>query len=402
MFDIAILGQVALGYSPFIDRNRSVTATRLTVFALRQGADLDAAELLHAVAGVWPAGGARVSLNVTSEPLLRNLLGSGLPTNVMVEVPAFMAVDEANVDSIRRLHREGVTLLIKGRPLSELPRAILPCFKYSIIDLNDDRRIGDRAAPQPGIVRSISHVQSGVRTMADMEASFRRGAAAVLGWPFDDLGGEPPDDPSRSAVHPALQVIVDLIGQVDRGEDIESLEQSLKHDPSLAYKLMRYINSAAFGFQIEIASFRHAIMLLGYQRLKRWLALLLATASKDADMQPVMFAAVRRGMLMEELTRASSEESIRDEIFICGVFSLLDCMFRQPFAELLQSIPVADRVRQALVDGSGPYMPYLELARAIESESRSDYLQAAEGLMMGETEINRAVLRSLGTAIQLG
>ncbi len=98
MFDIAILGQVALGYSPFIDRKRNVMATRLTVFALRPGSRLDAGELLHAVAGVWPAGGARVSLNVTSESLLHDLLRTAPPTNVMVEVPAFMAADEANVD----------------------------------------------------------------------------------------------------------------------------------------------------------------------------------------------------------------------------------------------------------------------------------------------------------------
>ncbi len=400
MFDIAILGQVALGYSPFIDRKRDVTATRLTVFALRPELKLDVAELLHAIAGVWPAGGAaRVSLNVTSESLLRDLLGSGLPTNVMVEVPAFMATDEANVEAIRRLHRDGIELLIKGRPLSELPRAILPCFKYSIIDLSDDRRIGETRPPPTGVARSISHVQSGVRSVAEMSASFQRGAAAVLGWPLDDLIDS---SRSRKAAHPALHVIVELINQVDKGEDIEQLEQTLKRDPSLAFKLMRYINSAAFGFQVEIASFRHAIMLLGHQRLKRWLALLLATASTDADMHPVMFAAVRRGMLMEELARATSDETIRNEIFICGVFSLLDCMFRQPFSELLETIPVAESIRQALVDNTGPYMPYLGLVRAVESESRTDYMDAADALMISVTEINRALLRSLSTAIQLG
>ena len=50
-------------------------------------------------------------------------------------------------------------------------------------------------------------------------------------------------------------------------------------------------------------------MMLGYQQLKRWLALLLASASKDANMKPVMFAAVRRGLLMEELVRASAATS---------------------------------------------------------------------------------------------
>jgi len=70
----AILGQVALGYSPFIDRKRAVTATRLTVFPLKPDVVLDAAQLLHAVGSVWPADGASVSLNVASEALLRDLL----------------------------------------------------------------------------------------------------------------------------------------------------------------------------------------------------------------------------------------------------------------------------------------------------------------------------------------
>lgn len=91
MLDVAILGQVALGYSPFIDRNRSVAATRLTVFPLHPDAILDVAQLLHAVGDVWPASGGRVSLNVVSESLLQDLLRAQPSDNLMVELPAFMA-----------------------------------------------------------------------------------------------------------------------------------------------------------------------------------------------------------------------------------------------------------------------------------------------------------------------
>ncbi len=401
MFDIAILGQVALGYCPFIDRNRNVTATRLTVFALRPDQPLDAGQLLLAIAGVWPAGGARVSLNVTSESLLHDLLVAGPSENVMVEVPAFMAADMRNVEPIRRLHAAGSTLLIKGRPLSELPREVLPCFRYAIIDHADDRRTDELRPPPAGVTRSIQPVLSGVRQVATMEESFRRGAAAVLGWPFEDLVAGPAHA-AKPGVHTDLQVIVELINRVDREEPIERLEQTLKRDPSLAFRLMRYINSAAFGFQVEIGSFRHAIMLLGYQRLKRWLALLLATASKDANLQPVMFASVRRGLLMEELSRATSDEAMRNEVFICGVFSLLDHMFHQPFDELMQSIPVSDGVYQALVHGSGPYAAYLELARAVESESRHAMTEATQALMMSPGEVNRSLLMALASAVHLG
>ena len=69
-----ILGQVALGYCAFIERNRAVTATRLTVFALQPDAPLDAAQLLEVLAPVWPANGSRLVLGVTSESLLQQLL----------------------------------------------------------------------------------------------------------------------------------------------------------------------------------------------------------------------------------------------------------------------------------------------------------------------------------------
>ncbi len=395
----AILGQVALGYSPFIDRNRAVTATRLTVFPLRPDARLDAAQLLAAVTGVWPPEGGRVSLNVASESLLQDLMNSQPATNVMIEIPAFMAAEEANVEAITTLHRAGNTMLIKGRPIKELPREVLPCFKYAIVPLSEDRRLGETAAPQ-GVKRSIEYVQSGITNMIELDASFGRGAAAVLGWPIDDVLSSS-EARGTKAGQADLQVIVELIHRVDQQEPIDRLEATLKRDPTLAFKLMRYINSPAFGLSVEISSFRHAIMMLGYQRLKRWLALLLATASKDANFKPVMFAAVRRGLLMEELVRSTGDDEMRNEMFICGVFSLLDRMFRQPFDELLKTIPVPERVFQALAQNTGPYQPYFELVRAIESESLYDVTAAADALMVSVTEINRAELRALTSAAQL-
>ena len=401
MLDVAILGQVALGYSPFIDRNRTVAATRLSVYPLRPDAALDVAQLLHAVGDVWPASGGKVSLNVVSESLLHDLLRASPSANLMVEVPNFMASDPVNVASLVRLHTAGNTLLPKGRPNAELPREVLPCFKYSIIDLADERRIGEAGNAPAGVTRSIPHVQSGVRTVPDMEAAFARGAHAVLGWPIDDALSGSAARTGKPVAQPDQQVIVELIHRVDNEDPIDKLENTLKRDPSLAFKLLRYINSPAFGLRVEVSSFRHAIMLLGYQRLKRWLALLLATASKDVNLRPVMFAAVRRGLLMEELVAGSGDEEMRSEVFICGVFSLLDRMFGEPFAKLLGSIPVPERVYQALVKNEGPFQPYLAMVRAAEGESVFEYREAAEQLMMSVAEINRAQLRALMGATAL-
>jgi EAL and modified HD-GYP domain-containing signal transduction protein len=99
--------------------------------------------------------------------------------------------------------------------------------------------------------------------------------------------------------------------------------------------------------------------------------------------------------------RSSGDEEMRNEMFICGVFSLLDRMFKQPFSELLKTIPVPERVYQALVNGSGPYQPYFAVVQAIENESLYDFRTAADELMMSVSEINRCVLSALTSASQM-
>ncbi len=402
MLDVGILGQVALGYSPFIDRNRAVTATRLTVFPLKPDASLDAAQLLHAVGGVWPADGPKVSLNVASESLLHDLLKAQPAPNVMIEMPGLHG---QRPGQHRRHHRAACRTATcccsRAGRCSELPREVLPCFKYSIIDLADDRRVDGAKAPRR---RDAQHpARAGGRahawpTWSELRA--RRGGGAGLADRRRDRERRRQGAGSRPG-RPDMQAIVELIHRVDAEEPIDKLEDTLKRDPTLAFKLMRYINSPAFGLRVEISSFRHAIMMLGYKRLKRWLALLLATASKDVNLKPVMFAAVRRGMLMEELVRSSGDEEMRNEMFICGVFSLLDRMFQQPFSELLDNIPVPPRVYQALAEEKGPFYPYINMVRAIENESLFDFRECADALMVSVSEVNRAELRALTAASQL-
>ena len=377
-----ILAQVVLGYCPRIDRERKVSATRLTVFPQRPDATLDAQALLQALLEAWP-GGEALMLNVAHEGLLRELLELA-PPRLAIEVPSFLAADAGLAATFEALHTRGATLLLNGRSAAELPPAVRAAFRQVIIGADDP--------PPP---RGLPFVQAGVRSAEDVRLAFERGAVAALGWPIDT-----PAQASGKPVAHDLQVIVELINRVDRQEEIDRLEAVLKNDPTLAFRLVRYINSAAFGLRVEISSFRHAIMMLGYQKLKRWLALLLASASNVPDMKPVMHAAVRRGLFLEELVRASDEQ-MAGELFICGVFSLLDCMMGQSFEALLRSIPVPQDVADALVQGSGRFRPYLDLVRAVEQESLFDIRQAAETLMLAPAEVNRALLRAQRVARQL-
>ena len=423
MQDHPVLGHVALGYCPMIDRQRAVVATRLTVFPERPDASPDAAALLRALEEVWPApeaasvgsapltlelrplsaaapaarpAGVRpaVLLNVAGEAMLRAIMAASPGPHVMLEVPAFMAADPAHAAILRELQAAGTPLIIKGRPAAPLAAELQARFGHVLVESGDDRR---SAATAAGGARQLS-VQDGVRTTTELDLAFQRGVVAVLGWPFDD---PLPAATSRRSVPTDIQVVMELVAAVDREEPVGKLEAILKRDPTLAFRLMRYLNSAAFGLSVEINSFGHALMLLGYVRLKRWLALLLASSSKDANAKPLLFAAVRRGLLLEELVRSQGDAELRSEIFICGVFSLLDRLLRQPFSELLANVPVPARVLQALRHEDGPFHPYLELVRAIEASAVFDIRECSERLLLGPAEVNRALLTALRAARQL-
>ena len=406
-----VLGQLVLGYSPVMGRGWSPVATRLTVFPEPRHAEPDARGLLAAVRSVWPepagehgwsparaapaAGAASdalepVLLNIASEPWLRAMLDAQPSSHVMLEVPAFMATATANEEALRALHRSGNVLVFKGRPVSELPAALAPCFRFALVD-------GDEAMTGPGAGRAVLPIQTGTRALSDLDTAFSRGAVAALGWPLE--GDVVVAD--AEAQRADLAIVAELIRRVDAEEPVPRLEAVLRREPRLAFLLIRQLNSAAFGLPVGVSSIGDAIMLLGYRRFRRWLALLLVSAQGDPATKPLIFATVRRGFVMEELAGAGSDAELRSDMFICGVFSLLDRILGRSFAELFGDLAVSERVKQALIDGAGPCMPYLALALALEQGVRSDILEAADRCLLGLGEVNAALLRALAAARSL-
>jgi c-di-GMP-related signal transduction protein len=81
------------------------------------------------------------------------------------------------------------------------------------------------------------------------------------------------------SMRPGQATILQLINLVRKQASTAEIEEVLKRDPTLSFNLLRFINSAGFGLRTEVSSFKHAVMLLGLQRLFKWAALLLTTST---------------------------------------------------------------------------------------------------------------------------
>jgi len=146
-----------------------------------------------------------------------------------------------------------------------------------------------------------------------------------------------------------------------------------------------------------VQTIRQAISLMGYAPLYRWLTLLLAGASESGYSPVLMETAVVRGRLTELLGLHALPKAEGENLFVAGMFSLLDRLLGLPMQEVLETIPLPPEVVRALMRREGMYGPYLALAEACELSS--NLVGALAGsLGLGPLEVNKAHLSALAWA----
>ena len=126
-------------------------------------------------------------------------------------------------------------------------------------------------------------------------------AALGLGGFFGNLCRVPRTINSSGELGPQTKLILQLMQMVQGNADVRDLEKVLKRDATLSYKLLRFINSASFGIDVEIESLRHAVSMLGYTPLYRWLSLLLGMTNMAGFSPALLEAAIIRGRFAELL-----------------------------------------------------------------------------------------------------
>lgn len=159
--------------------------------------------------------------------------------------------------------------------------------------------------------------------------------------------------------------------RVIEGEDPDpdALARTVQADVSLSYRLLTYLNSPAFGFMRRIDSIRQAITLLGWKNVRNWLrAVLLADIAQGEVEGELLHLSLRRGRFLEQLvTRHDYWDFGADEMFLLGMFSLLDAILGVSMHDALACLPLTETQKKALT-ASGPteYAPLLALMTAFE------------------------------------
>ncbi|MBE1426863.1 EAL and modified HD-GYP domain-containing signal transduction protein [Desulfomicrobium macestii] len=153
--------------------------------------------------------------------------------------------------------------------------------------------------------------------------------------------------------------------------DLDQLAQTIQADVSLSYRLLTYLNSPTFGFMRKIDSIRQAIALLGWINVRNWLrAVLLADIAQGEEQTELLHLSLWRGKFLEQTVAGHDYWDFKpDEMFLLGMFSLLDAILGIPMADALAFLPLNDAQKKALRgESTTEYMPLLTLMLAFEDQ----------------------------------
>lgn len=192
-----------------------------------------------------------------------------------------------------------------------------------------------------------------------------------------------------------LANLVEVFDLVGKNAEPAAIEQAFKRDPTLVVKLLGYINSAGMSRGRKVTSIVHAIQILGYRQLYRWVALLLYTAGNAAAPAALMKTVLTRSRFIESAGRRVLPAHEQDNLFMVGMLSMLDVVFGLPLARALAKLPLPELLTRAILDYEGNLGMLLALAEAIEQRhyERVESLAAALGLSL--QDVNTAQLEAL-------
>ncbi|MFN7086077.1 MAG: EAL and HDOD domain-containing protein [Burkholderiales bacterium] len=365
--------QYLLGHQPILDRKLNLHAFELSfAFAEKDAASGDAlaaaASLINAVLhnpDVGCALGPYKGFIGIDETLLASDLVQSLPTD-RIGVRITASSSEHTVQQCRELKARGFELSLEGySTANERHSALIELVDHVAIDV----RHGDMEKLR-SLVRHLRRwpvklLAKNVEEHSEVAHCLELGIDLFQGYFF----AKPRVIPGKHLLHSELSLLK-LLGLVNADADPMVIENVLKEDPSLAMDLLRLTNSAASGIPHRITSLSQAIIVLGRRQLERWLQLLLFSrlAPPSAFPSPLLQLAATRSRFMElvALTLAPRDKTLADRAFLAGVISLMDALFGQPLAKVIEHLYIPLDVRVAVLERQGLLGKLLRLAEQLE------------------------------------
>jgi EAL and modified HD-GYP domain-containing signal transduction protein len=270
------------------------------------------------------------------------------PKSVVIEILEHIPATPDNVKAIIALRKKGFLIALDdylGDPEQDPFLPYVDIIKLDILAFKSINEV-QKTIEQKG-KDSFLWLAEKVETKQVFEACLAAGCDYFQGYFFSR-----PVNIYGNKLGTNKQLILELIIAL-QDEEItpHKLENLLSKDPSLSFRLLKLVNSAAFKQQSNVDSLQRAVAVTGLDQIKTWV--LMLSLGKFEDKPPELCKqSLQRALFCQFLANFLPE--IRTDIaFTAGLFSNLDAYFDIPLEELIEKIDLQEDIKEALTKKTG-------------------------------------------------
>ena len=324
--------------------------------------------------------GRRAFVNCTRDTLIKGLVTLLPSTTTVVEVLESVPADSDVVAACQSLKEAGYMIALDDYVAND-PRESLAemadIIKVEMQLTTEEQRVG--LIQQFG--RRCRLLAEKIETQSEFVRARDQGFVYFQGYFF-----RRPEMMNTRDLPANRMNYLRMLQEVTRPElNLARLEKLIKAEASVCYRLLRYLNSAIFGFKSEIHSVRHALSILGERDARRWVRLVAAVGAGQDRPSDLVLSALVRGRFGELL--APRVEHGQSDLFLLGLLSLIDAMLEMPMAEVLERIPL-DRATKAVLLGQASVLrPVFQLMLAHESGEWEAAAALSRSLQMNSEDV---------------
>lgn len=274
-----------------------------------------------------------------------------------------LAPNEMNVKRIKELKEDGYKFAIEKLKVADFEtyRPVLSLIDYiyldySKIDISKARIYFSKLYP------NIKLIAENIQTNEAFEMLKTQGGYHFYEGPFYRI----PVTQGETDVAPLKINYLSLINVVNHPDfDLTKAADIISRDTALVISLLEIVNRMSKNS--EITSIRHATAMLGQRELKKWITTAVAKELCFDKPNEITRLSLLRAKFAENLAPTFGLAMKSEELFLMGLFSVLDIILSKPMNEALAMVNVSKEISAALLDNSGDFFKVIYFIRAYEA-----------------------------------
>lgn len=339
-------------------------------------------------------GGKLAFVNFTRKLLVEDYFTILPSDGVVIELLEDIEADDEVLTACNRLKGDGYTLALDD--IVSYDERLERLLEYADIVKVDYLNATPRARDE-----LVQRIGNRARMLAEkVETNEQQEEAVALGYTFfqGNFLSEASIVTGRS-VAPFKPHLIELLSAASKPDfDFTEIEDIIKRDISLSYRMLRFANSAASGLRQRVTSLGHALVILGQKEVVRAASLLAMADMGDDKPEELAVSSLARASFMEALAQTTRMEVRPVEVFLTGLCSRLDAMLGLPMREVIERLPLTEEVSAALMGEPGELQDMLSLATAYEQADWERATSLAEKLDIPDWEISGRYVKAIAYA----